>query len=81
MRLAALHEAFGSLEAAWQASSSALLAAGLVWLLLERGSVRLRAGDGEGARADWQRVVEVAPDTDQAAAAAARLARLDGAGG
>ncbi|MCA8907265.1 MAG: tetratricopeptide repeat protein [Rhodospirillaceae bacterium] len=50
-------------------------------LLLERGSVRLRAGDGEGARADWQRVVEVAPDTDQAAAAAARLARLDGAGG
>ncbi|MCB9960269.1 MAG: hypothetical protein H6843_16860 [Rhodospirillaceae bacterium] len=50
-------------------------------LLLERGIARLRSGDEDGARADWQRLLEVAPEVPEAAAAAANIARLDAAGG
>jgi tetratricopeptide (TPR) repeat protein len=45
--------------------------------LLERGIIRSLKGDGAGAREDWQRVKQVAPDTPQAKAAAQELAKLD----
>lgn len=34
-------------------------------ILLERGVIRQRLGDGLGARQDWERVVELAPDTHE----------------
>ena len=46
--------------------------------LLERGILRGRAGDDAGARADWLRVIEVAPDGPAATAAQANLERMDG---
>jgi tetratricopeptide (TPR) repeat protein len=44
--------------------------------LLERGNTRRLKGDAEGARADWLRVVELAPATPAAAAAQVNLDRL-----
>ena len=45
-------------------------------LYLERGLVRLLAGDDAGARADWQQVTTLAPESDAAGAAQANLDRL-----
>lgn len=50
-------------------------------LLLERGIARLRSGDEDGARADWQRLLAVAPEAPEAIAAAANIARLDASPG
>jgi tetratricopeptide (TPR) repeat protein len=47
--------------------------------LLERGILRQAAGDAEGARADWQRLLAVAPDSAAADLAAQNLELL-GAG-
>ena len=46
--------------------------------LLERGILRGQAGDEAGARADWLRVIEAAPDGPAATAAQANLERMDG---
>jgi regulator of sirC expression with transglutaminase-like and TPR domain len=48
--------------------------------LLERGILHLADGETARARADWQRVIAVAPDSPAAAAARNNLARLDGGG-
>jgi tetratricopeptide (TPR) repeat protein len=45
--------------------------------LLERGTQRAQAGDGDGARQDWLKVIEVAPDSPAAEDARADLADLD----
>ena len=45
--------------------------------LLERGILRRLASDNEGARADWERVRQLAPDSPEAASAAANLKLLD----
>jgi tetratricopeptide (TPR) repeat protein len=45
--------------------------------LLERGILRRLAGDNEGARADWERIRQLAPDSPEAASAAANLTLLD----
>jgi tetratricopeptide (TPR) repeat protein len=45
--------------------------------LLERGTQRALAGDTEGARQDWLRTIEVAPDSPAAEDARADLADLD----
>lgn len=45
--------------------------------LLERGILRQRGNDPAGARADWQRVMEIAPDAAAADLAEQNLALLD----
>jgi tetratricopeptide (TPR) repeat protein len=45
--------------------------------LLERGTQRAQANDAAGARQDWLRVIEVAPDSPAAEDARADLADLD----
>jgi predicted negative regulator of RcsB-dependent stress response len=45
--------------------------------LLERGNIRRLKGDTAGARQDWRRVVELAPDSAAAAAAKVNLDRLN----
>ncbi|HEX3499023.1 MAG TPA: tetratricopeptide repeat protein [Stellaceae bacterium] len=47
--------------------------------LLERGNIRSITGDEAGARKDWQRVVQVAPNSATEGAAKANLAKLDAA--
>jgi tetratricopeptide (TPR) repeat protein len=46
--------------------------------LVERGTMRLEAGDRAGARTDWQMAAREAPDTDAATTARARLNQLGG---
>ena len=50
---------------------------GHVDALYERGEVRLARGDAAGGRADWARVVSLAPDAPSAGAARARLQELE----
>ena len=45
--------------------------------LLERGNIRRLKGDTAGARQDWRRVAELAPDTAAAVAAKVNLDRLN----
>lgn len=45
--------------------------------LLERGIIRQAQGDGAGARADWERVVELAPDSAAADLAAQNMALIE----
>ena len=45
--------------------------------LLERGILRQRHGDADGARADWERVIELDPDGATADLAEQNLALLD----
>src|SRR6185369_5430213 len=45
--------------------------------LLERGTQRAAAGDKEGARADWVKLIEVAPDSYAAEGARTGLAAID----
>lgn len=45
--------------------------------LLERGTQRAEAGDRDGARADWVKLIEVAPDSPAADDARDGLAKLD----
>ena len=45
--------------------------------LLERGIIRQRAGDRAGARQDWQKVADDAPDTPAADLAQQNLALLE----
>jgi tetratricopeptide (TPR) repeat protein len=47
--------------------------------LLERGNIRGLTGDEAGARKDWQRVAQVAPNSAADSAAKANLAKLDAA--
>jgi len=45
--------------------------------LVERGKQRLMAGNADGAREDWMRTLEIAPDSDAADDARDGLAKLD----
>jgi tetratricopeptide (TPR) repeat protein len=45
--------------------------------LLERGIIRQIQGDGAGARADWERVIETAPDGSAADLAAQNMALIE----
>jgi len=45
--------------------------------LLERGNIRRLSGDREGARADWERIGQLAPGTQADMAAKANIERLD----
>lgn len=45
--------------------------------LLERGIIRQIQGDGHGARADWERVIELAPDGAAADLAAQNMALIE----
>jgi len=45
--------------------------------LLERGTQRAEAGDKDGARADWMKTIELAPDSPAADDARDGLAKLD----
>jgi tetratricopeptide (TPR) repeat protein len=45
--------------------------------LLERGTQRAEAGDKDGARTDWVKLIEIAPDSPAAEDARAGLADLD----
>ena len=45
--------------------------------LLERGILKRLAGDKDGARADWIKLLEVAPETGAADAARANLEKMD----
>jgi tetratricopeptide (TPR) repeat protein len=47
--------------------------------LVERGTLKLRAGDMAGAKSDWQSVVEQAPQSDAGVAARKRLEELKSA--
>lgn len=69
-RLGQLEPAEGSLEAALAIEPDNGAA------LLERGILRGLSGDEEGARADWERVRTLAPDSPEAKTAAANLRLL-----
>jgi regulator of sirC expression with transglutaminase-like and TPR domain len=45
--------------------------------LFERGAQRIQAGDKDGARTDWLRTIELAPDSPAAEDARKALADLD----
>jgi tetratricopeptide (TPR) repeat protein len=45
--------------------------------LLERGTLRAAAGDTDGARADWLKLIEIAPDSYAAEGARTGLAAID----
>ncbi len=45
--------------------------------LLERGTQRAEAGDKDGARADWLKLIEIAPDSFAAESARTGLAAID----
>jgi tetratricopeptide (TPR) repeat protein len=45
--------------------------------LLERGTQRAEAGDNDGARGDWLKLIEIAPDSDAAEGARTGLAAID----
>ena len=45
--------------------------------LLERGAIRRRRGDSDGARADWLRVLELVPDGSPADAARGYLEKME----
>jgi len=45
--------------------------------LLEHGILRRMTGDNEGARSDWERIRQLAPDSPEAASATANLKLLD----
>ena len=45
--------------------------------LLERGSMKVEAGDGDGARADWQAVIDNSPNSGEASEARKRLGELE----
>lgn len=45
--------------------------------LLERGTLRAEAGDTDGARADWLKLIEIAPDSYAAESARTGLAAID----
>ena len=45
--------------------------------LLERGAIRRRRGDSDGARADWLRVLELGPDGSPANAARGYLEKME----
>ena len=45
--------------------------------LLERGILRQRSGDLAGARDDWQRAMDLSPDSGTADAAEQNIALLD----
>ena len=48
--------------------------------LLERGILRRLQKNDSGARLDWLRVIELAPDSDAAKSAQANLEKMDGGG-
>ena len=48
-------------------------------IALEEGNIAILSGDEPGAKAAWQRVLSLAPDSDQGKAARESLAQLDGA--
>ncbi len=45
--------------------------------LLERGNIRRLRGDNAGAKADWRRVIALAPQSDAARYARDNLAHVD----
>ena len=45
--------------------------------LVERGAIRLANGDAKGARADWQRVVAAAPNTEAGRSARRYISEMD----
>jgi regulator of sirC expression with transglutaminase-like and TPR domain len=45
--------------------------------LLERGIIRQIQGDATGARSDWERVIELAPDAPAADLAAQNMALIE----
>ena len=74
---ASAYRQLGSLDLALDDATRALrLDPNSVPGLLERGNIRRLKDDDAGAKADWQRVVELAPGTPDAAAAKDNLAHL-----
>jgi len=66
--------------AAQDADAAVALDPGDPEALLERGIIRQRLGDALGARADWQMVESIDPDSNSADLAMQNLALLDAAG-
>lgn len=78
---AAAYRRMGLLPEASAAIESALeLAPEVPALLLERGNIRLLGGDADGARSDWRQVMNSAPESPAADAAATNLERLAASG-
>jgi tetratricopeptide (TPR) repeat protein len=69
--LAALDRALDDVEHGLKLEPASVLG------LLERGNIRRLKGDTAGARQDWRRVAELAPDSAAAAAAKVNLDRLN----
>lgn len=65
--LAEAERKMGRLDLAMQHTTHALaVAPDSAAALLERGIIRERKGDAEGARQDWQKVLDLAPDSHEA---------------
>lgn len=75
--MASAQRALGRLDAAAESAERAVEIGGEApAALLERGNIRMLAGDAEAAREDWLAVATRWPDSAAAAAAQANLARL-----
>jgi tetratricopeptide (TPR) repeat protein len=76
--MAAAHRLLGRPELAQESLGAALaVEPDNPGALLERGILRRLGGDKEGARADWERVRALAPESPEAETAAANLNLLD----
>jgi tetratricopeptide (TPR) repeat protein len=79
--IASAHRQLGHRQRAEESLNAALaIDPENVAALLERGILRRLAGDNEAARADWERVRALAPDSPEAETATANLKLLDQSG-
>lgn len=77
LRASALRRLDRIAPAAESVAQALRLEAENVEAILERGIIRQIQGDGAGARADWERVIELAPDSSAADLAAQNMALIE----
>lgn len=77
LRASALRRLDRVMPAAESVAQALRLEAENVEALLERGIIRQIQGDASGARADWERVIELAPDSAAADLAAQNMALIE----
>ncbi len=79
LRASARHAESRRAEASADIAHALAVYPGYPEALVERGTMKLEAGDAAGARADWEKVVRSSPNGDAGAAARQHLAELDAA--
>lgn len=76
LRASARHAESRRAEASADIAHALAVYPGYPEALVERGTMKLEAGDAAGARADWQAVIHAAPNGDAATAARQHLADM-----